>query len=230
MHVPDCGFPPATHYETASRSDTSVIRGIGRHSCLDVLRCDARTPVAEGFAVGRNARRPGRLLPPQTRQIGAIRPFRRHRGRRRAPHGRTAVPGHGLLRAVAGEQLRDGDPPSRRSLHAPGEDHHFRRHDRRQPRTERRLRTTGPRRTLRSRHPPGDGARQPLCGAHTDLGLGGRHAEHRPAGTLPAGGTQRPGHGPVRSLPELRQPLSVGIRRLVLPRLPDGGKRFVLFE
>lgn len=119
MHVPDCGFPPATHYETASRSDTSVIRGIGRHSCLDVLRCDARTPVAEGFAVGRNARRPGRLLPPQTRQIGAIRPFRRHRGRRKAPHGRTAVPGHGLLRAVAGEQLRDGDPPSRRSLHAP---------------------------------------------------------------------------------------------------------------
>ena len=42
---------------------------------------------------------------------------------------------------------------------------------------------------------------------------------------LPAGGTQRPGHGPVRSLPELRQPLSVGIRRLVLPRLPDGGKK-----
>lgn len=114
-----------------------------------------RDPVAEGFAVGRNARRPGRLLPPQTRQIGAIRPFRRHRGRRKAPHGRTAVPGHGLLRAVAGEQLRDGDPPSRRSLHAPGEDHHFRRHDRRQPRTERRLRTTGPRRTFRSRHPPG---------------------------------------------------------------------------
>ena len=67
-------FPPAEHYETASRSDTSVIRGIGRHPRLAVLRSDARTPVPERFAVGRNARRLGRLLPPQTCQIGAYSP------------------------------------------------------------------------------------------------------------------------------------------------------------
>lgn len=68
---------------------------------------------------------------------------------------------------------------------------------------------------------PGDGARKPLCGTHADLGFGGRHAGHRPAGTLPAGGPQRPRYGPVRSLPELRQSLHVGIRRLLLPRLSD---------
>ena len=194
--------------------------------------CDHRYDVTgalceniEKFAVDRNARRPRRLLPPQTRQIGAVRPFCKHCRRRGAPRSRTAVPGHGLLPAPAGKQLCNSDRASRRTLCASGQSRHLRGYDRRQPRPEYRLRAQKLRRAPRGGHPPCDGARQPLRGAGADLGIGRRPAQHRPAGTLPPTGRQPFGHMPVRRLPALRQPLFVGVRRLLLSPLPDGRRK-----
>ena len=149
MHLAVRAIPPILqHDETASDLILLLFAASAGILRLAVLRGGAR-PGAASHAVGRNARGPRRLLPPQTCQIGAIRRLRRdrRRGIPPAPNGCSGLwpsperlQEHNCAQAI----LRLGGsytPPVRINA--------FRRHDQRQSGTEHRLRTPEPRRTAR---------------------------------------------------------------------------------